>query len=171
MNRFGHVPFRPGVPGSAAAALLVALSVPGAASRLGTCGLRRCARASQPVPDEYAPPKNGGLLSSRRHASAMCVHGSLPVQACTSVESAALCVESGISGSTREYQESRSGMGVSGVPDIRESGPTGYPGYLRDIRNQDQGWGYQVLSLISLIQHRQPWLGTLNLNLNAARTH
>ena len=47
-------------------------------------------------------------------------------------------------------------MGVSGVPDIRESGPTGYPGYLRDIRdirNQDQGWGYQVLSLISLIQH------------------
>ena len=50
-------------------------------------------------------------------------------------------------------------MGVSGVPDIRESGPTGYPGYLRDIRdirNQDQGWGYQVLSLISLIQHR--WL-------------
>jgi hypothetical protein len=57
----------------------------------------------------------------------------------------------------REYQESRSGMGVSGVPDIRESGPTGYPGYLRDIRdirNQDQGWGYQVLSLISLIQHR-----------------
>jgi hypothetical protein len=53
-------------------------------------------------------------------------------------------------------------MGVSGVPDIRESGPTGYPGYHRDIRdhhdirNQDQGWGYQVLSLISLIQHR--WL-------------
>ena len=52
-------------------------------------------------------------------------------------------------------------MGVSGVPDIRESGPTGDPGYLRDIRdirNQDQGWGYQVLSLISLImgliQHR-----------------
>jgi hypothetical protein len=48
-------------------------------------------------------------------------------------------------------------MGVSGVPDIRESGPTGYPGYLRDIRdirNQDQGWGYQVPSLISLIQHR-----------------
>jgi hypothetical protein len=49
-------------------------------------------------------------------------------------------------------------MGVSGVPDIRESGPTGFPGYLRDIRdirNQDQGWGYQpeVLSLISLIQH------------------
>ena len=50
-------------------------------------------------------------------------------------------------------------MGVSGVPDIRESGPTGYPGYLRDIRdirNQDQGWGYQVPSLISLIQHRLP---------------
>ena len=48
-------------------------------------------------------------------------------------------------------------MGVSGVPDIREPGPTGYPGYLtdiRDIRNQDQGWGYQVPSLISLIQHR-----------------
>jgi hypothetical protein len=53
-------------------------------------------------------------------------------------------------------------MGVSGcaqgVPDItgRESGPTGHPGYLRDIRdirNQDQGWGHQVLSLISLIQH------------------
>jgi hypothetical protein len=65
------------------------------------------------------------------------------------------CVESGISGSIREYQESRSRMGVSGVPDIRESGPTGYPGYLRDIRNQDQGWGYQVLSLISLIQHRK----------------
>jgi hypothetical protein len=68
------------------------------------------------------------------------------------------CVESGISGSIREYQESRSGMGVSGVPDIRESGPTGYPRYLRDIRDirnpsQDQGWGYQVLSLISLIQH------------------
>jgi hypothetical protein len=68
------------------------------------------------------------------------------------------CVESGTAGSIREYQESRSGMGVSGVPDIRESGPTGHPGYLRDIRdirNQDhwQGWGYQVLSLISLIQH------------------
>jgi hypothetical protein len=50
-------------------------------------------------------------------------------------------------------------MGVSGARDIRESGPTGYPGYLRDIRdirNQDQGWGYQVLSLISLIQHRGP---------------
>ena len=60
------------------------------------------------------------------------------------------CVESGISGSIREYQESRSGMRVSGVPDIRESGPTGYPGYLRDIRNQDQGWGYQVLSLIEI---------------------
>jgi hypothetical protein len=59
-------------------------------------------------------------------------------------------------GSIREYQESRSGMRVSGVPDIRESGPTGYPGYLRDIRdirNQDQGWGCQVLFLISLIQH------------------
>ena len=70
------------------------------------------------------------------------------------------CVESGISGSIREYQESRSGMGVSGVPDIRKSGPTGYPGYLRDIRdirNQDQGWGYQVPSLISLIQHRAHW--------------
>ncbi len=40
-------------------------------------------------------------------------------------------------------------MGVSRVSDIRESGPTGYPGYLRDIRDirnhwQDQGWGYQV---------------------------
>jgi hypothetical protein len=48
-------------------------------------------------------------------------------------------------------------MGVSGVPDIREPGPSGYPGYLRDIRdirNQDQGWGYQVTSLLSLIQHR-----------------
>jgi hypothetical protein len=48
-------------------------------------------------------------------------------------------------------------MGVSGVPDIRESGPTEHPGYLRDIRdirNQDQGWGYQALSLICLIQHR-----------------
>ncbi len=44
-------------------------------------------------------------------------------------------VESGISGSIREYQEPRSGMGVSGVPDIRESGPTEYPGYLRDIRD------------------------------------
>jgi hypothetical protein len=48
--------------------------------------------------------------------------------------------------------------GVSGAPDIRESGPTGYLGYLsdiRDIRNQDQGWGYQpeALSLTSLIQH------------------
>ena len=53
-------------------------------------------------------------------------------------------------------------MGVSGVPDIRESGPIGYPGYLRDIRdirNQGQGWGYQVPSLISLIQHRLGWLG------------
>jgi hypothetical protein len=43
---------------------------------------------------------------------------------------------------------------LSGVPDIRESAPTGYPGYLRDIRdirNQDQGWEYPVLSLISLI--------------------
>ncbi len=63
------------------------------------------------------------------------------------------CVESGISGSIREHQESRSGMGVSGVPDIRESGPTGYPGYLRDIRdirNQDQGWGYTSGSLPDL---------------------
>ena len=47
----------------------------------------------------------------------------------------ARCVESG---SIREYQ------GASGikiwywgirVPDIRELGPTGYPGYLRDIRD------------------------------------
>ena len=56
-------------------------------------------------------------------------------------------------------------MGVSGVPDARESGPTGCPGYLRDIRdirNQDQGWVYQVPSLISLIQHS--WL-TLFVNL------
>ena len=32
-------------------------------------------------------------------------------------------------------------MGVSGVPDIRELGTTGHPGYLRDIRdirNQDR---------------------------------
>ena len=38
-------------------------------------------------------------------------------------------------------------MGVSGVPDIRESGPTGYPGYLRDIRdirNQDQFFFWNV---------------------------
>ncbi len=49
----------------------------------------------------------------------------------------------GVSGSIREYQESRSGTGVSGAPDIRELGPTGYPGYLtgRDIRDitEDQG--------------------------------
>jgi hypothetical protein len=45
------------------------------------------------------------------------------------------CVESG---SIREHQ-GVSGIkirdGVSGVPDIREPGPTGYPGYLRDIRD------------------------------------
>ncbi len=65
-------------------------------------------------------------------------------------------------------------MWVSGVPDIRESGPTGYPGYLRDIRdirNQDQGWGYhwhwqwQVPSLISLIQHSTIWLAALSTKL------
>jgi hypothetical protein len=88
-------------------------------------------------------------------------------------------VESGISGSIREYQESRSGTRVSGVPDIRESGPTGYPGYLRDIRDiriQDQGWGYQVLSLISLIQHSRKEYGALgtprhtNLDLHPQAT-
>jgi hypothetical protein len=56
----------------------------------------------------------------------------------------ATCVESGISGSIREYQESRSGMGVSGVHDIRESGPTGYPGYLRDIRDPHMISGIRI---------------------------
>ncbi len=57
-----------------------------------------------------------------------------------------------------KIRDASGGIRSAGVPDIRESGPTGYPGYLRDIRdirNQDQGWGYQVLSLISLIQHRR----------------
>ncbi len=51
------------------------------------------------------------------------------------------------------------GVTVSGpgVPDIRESGPTGTQGTsesgIRDIRNTDQGWGYQAPSLISLIHH------------------
>ena len=49
------------------------------------------------------------------------------------------------SGSIREYEESRSGMGVSGARDIRESGPTGYPGYLRGIRDiSESGSGMGV---------------------------
>jgi hypothetical protein len=70
------------------------------------------------------------------------------------------CVESRISGSIREYQESRSGIYIreyqgslisgSQVP----LGTQGTSGISGSIRNQDQGWGYQVLSLISLIQHR-----------------
>ena len=51
------------------------------------------------------------------------------------------CVESGISGSIREYQE---------FIKIRDGGIT--EGSLIS-GNQDQGWGYQVPSLISLIQH------------------
>ena len=36
-------------------------------------------------------------------------------------------------------------MGVSGVPDISEPGPAGYPGYLRDIREyQESGSGTGV---------------------------
>ncbi len=65
---------------------------------------------------------------------------------------AGVCVESGISGtrSIREHQElltrnlnlTRSEMGVSAVPNYREPGPTGYPGYLRDIRDirDHSGW-------------------------------
>jgi hypothetical protein len=66
------------------------------------------------------------------------------------------CVESG---SIREYQESRSGMGVSGVPDIREPGaPLGTQGTsgisgTSGSRIRDGGIT-EVLSLISLIQHR-----------------
>jgi hypothetical protein len=69
----------------------------------------------------------------------------------------------------REYQgasgESRSGIRVMGVSDrgplasgSPAHGPTRHPGYVRDIRdtrNQDQGRGYQVPSLISLIRHRR----------------
>ena len=98
-------------------------------------------------------------LASQNAFLFLATHGPIFIASSSSATLIQCCVESGISlaGSIREYQESRLGMGVSGVPDIRESGPTGYPGYLRDIRdirNQDQGWGYQVLSLISLIQHR-----------------
>ncbi len=64
------------------------------------------------------------------------------------------CVESGsirVRDSDSEYQESRSedqGWGYQGsLSDIRESGPTEYPGYLkdiRDIRNQNQGFNTGV---------------------------
>ena len=100
MNRVGHVPFR--VPGSAAAALaraygglLAGLAPAGEGSVPGSPGPGRAVNDKL----EYAPPKTGGLLSSRRRA--MCVHGSLQ---------------------TPQFNP-------------------------------------------------QPWFGTLNLNLNAARTH
>ena len=82
------------------------------------------------------PPRPGPLRPPQARALRLCVESLRDIR-----------VTEGPS--IREYQESRSGMGVSGAPDIREPGPTGYPGHLRDIRdirNQDQGWGYQVLS-------------------------
>ncbi len=59
------------------------------------------------------------------------------------------CVESGSIREHRGLGEIRVRDGGIRGPDIRESGPTEYPGYLgdiRDIRNQNQGWRYQVLS-------------------------
>jgi hypothetical protein len=88
------------------------------------------------------------------------------------------CVESEIPGSIREYQESRSGAGYHGSLISGSQAPPGTKGYrrvIRDIRNQDhwQGWGvslpqWQVLSLISLIQHRTALAGATHSSDTAA---
>ena len=79
-------------------------------------------RASLPLPvralraewETYVAPGPGPCDALSDH--------SRPGQAHLPLSASGVCVESGISGSIREYQESGLGMGVSGVPDIRESG-------------------------------------------------